>query len=95
MVMKNITIIRKSYTTELLEYIDHIPGLTKTEIIRAAGDKKSERMKFIRLQDMQDAGLIEVKMGNGNSWNAMSIYLTPKGSKVLECLKKINEIMEE
>ena len=52
-------------------------------------------MKFIRLQDMQDAGLIEVKMGNGNSWNAMSIYLTPKGSKVLECLKKINEIMEE
>ena len=70
-------------------------ALTKTEIIRAAGDKKSERMKFIRLQDMQDAGLIEVKMGNGNSWNAMSIYLTPKGSKVLECLKKINEIMEE
>ena len=91
-------LLLRKYSISLLKQIQENPGLTKTELITSANpeDKKYERTKFVRLQDLMDEGLIENRPDEkeGGRWNSMCIYLTPKGMRVLSLIQKISEEME-
>ncbi len=91
-------LLLRKYSIYLLNLIQQNPGKTKTELIRSAGpeDRSNERTKFVRLQDLEDEGLIENKRDEkeGGRWNSMCIYLTPKGMRVLSLIQKISDEME-
>lgn len=82
--------IRRELAITMLAEVDNNPGKTKSEIIKT-GD---ERTKFVRLQDLQDFGLIEVRK-KGEGFNQMELFITEKGKRILDHLSEIATIILE
>lgn len=84
-----LVVLTRELAITMLVRVNENPGRTKSETIQT-GD---ERTKFIRLQDLEDFGLIRyVKKGEG--FNQMELFITDKGKKILDHLSEIAEIMD-
>lgn len=84
-----LIVLTRELTISMLVKVNENPGRTRSEIIQT-GD---ERTKFIRLQDLIDFGLIEVRK-KGEKFNQMELFITDKGKKILDHLSEIAEIMD-
>ncbi len=81
-----LDILERKYSIYVILAVRNYPGSTKTEILRL--DPGNERTKFLRINDLIEAGIVMVSEER-KQHNAMRLYLTPKGQEVANYLDKI------
>ena len=86
MVLKqdDLEILEKRYAMYILLALEKNPMSTKTEIMRL--DPGNEKTKFIRIQELMDAGLIEYRT---TDTGATKICLSAAGESLAKKIKKI------
>ena len=86
MVLKqdDLEILEKRYAMYILLALEKNPMSTKTEIMRL--DPGNEKTKFIRIQELMDAGLIEYRT---TETGATKICLSTAGESLAKKIKKI------
>ena len=86
MVLKqdDLEILERRYAMYILLALEKNPMSTKTEIMRL--DSRNEKTKFVRIQELMDAGLIEYRT---TDTGATKINLSAEGESIVKKIKKI------
>jgi hypothetical protein len=89
---KDMGLLERRFAMYILLSVDKHPLSTKKEIIKLS--EGFEKTKFIRIQELMDAGLIEYRK-NADTRNRAKIVLTEDGKKIVASIKVIRRVLSK
>lgn len=88
-----VDVLDKKYVIPILLNLRDNPGIGKSELFRNLKDSNNKTI-YIRLNDLQAAGLIHVDTER-RKHNTALLYLTPQGQKVAALLREAVDVVRE
>lgn len=85
-------VLERKFAIYIILCVKEMPGATKSEVIKK--DEGNERTKFLRINELIEAGIIMVD-DTKRQHNSIKLYLTPKGQEVAKYLEKAVEAFEQ